>query len=77
MQEEELYIVDGPSGTKRIRCCRRDDELYTYHVEELRDAMTPGLEGDPDDRYWGEVRYGGLFKTEAAMRRDAGLDRDD
>lgn len=76
MSETDLYIV-GISATKRIRCCRRDDGLYAYYVEQLRKAETPGREDDPDDRYWAEQRNGGLFKTEADMRRDAGLDKDE
>jgi hypothetical protein len=49
--ETTLEIVDDPTGTKRVRFSRRDDGHFTYHVEECRDAGTPGHEGDPDDRY--------------------------
>jgi hypothetical protein len=69
--ETTLEIVDDPTGTKRGRFSRRDDGHFTYHVEECRDAGTPGHEGDPDDRYWAQERWGGLFDSEETMRRDA------
>ena len=69
---EPFDTIYNSKKTKRVIFTRRTDGLYTYAVERLRNAETPGYaKDDPDDTYWSEVRDGGLFETESDMREDA------